>query len=91
MGRQDKGFPCLLVRVSQRSGVWRPHPLLHSPSFLKRCVYVSLIYPGQCFSWPGVAAFPPSTSPSEDMFFCYFFQGSQRWETLKWMRLQLKQ
>lgn len=63
MGRQDKGVPRLLLG-SRGWNIWGSSaPSLY---FIPETVYVSLIYPGQCFSWPTVVLFLPS-------FFSFLF------------------
>lgn len=57
MGRQDKGVPCLSLG-SRGLNFWGSSAPSHH--FIpENCVYVSLIYPGQCFSRPTVTLSPP--------------------------------
>ena len=62
-GRWDKGVPCLSLG-SLGWNIWGSSAPLPPRSLQKLCVYVSLIYPGQCFSCDfGPELFFSSLSP----------------------------
>lgn len=92
MGRQDKGVPCLLLRTPPAPqgmgylGVAAPPPFPFIPETVCLCfsdLSRSVFQLAHSCSFPPLLLFLPLK--------INFFQGSLRWETLKWMRFQSKQ